>query len=1200
MNKSTFWKLGITTAIFCGFTACSDTISSDGDTLNPISEDEDLSSSSIGKKGTSSANDEVSSSSSSKAKIGCDTVSTTLAFPTDLSVVKNGDNKWILFWNYIETEGRPEEAFIIETLNMSDKTPKWKTLDSTSADVTMFNLVGETKAGKYYRIMAKDQCGTSKPTDMIQVSTAGTGSTSASAELAVPTDLKLDTLGNNQWQLSWSYENNSNRPENGFQLQVLNLNDESPKWKDETSTNKGVHVIKIDGTKKGGLIYHVAAKDSNGVSEYSAEIRIPNATDDNTSNSNSTLELAVPTDLKVDSTNLNQWKLSWSYTNNKANPENGFVLQALNLEADGVKWTDAVSVNQGVHYILMDSKKYGGQYIRIAAKNADGKQRSAYSEEIMIPKPISEEATAVVKNDTLAVPTALKLDTLGENIWQISWSYTNNKANPEKGFKIQYLHPDTLLWKDYKEVAEGVHLIKVDAKQKGGCFFRIAALDAKKNTSVYSAEIQVPKYTENASVSAKDNNPLNVPEGLTLDSIGENKWKLSWKYTNSADRPENGFVIDTLNLTISNAQWSAMTTTSKGVRVFVFDNSKGKYSKLYVHVAAMDKNGLSEYSEEIQIPDYVDYSKPAATIELAVPTALKLDSIGENKWKLSWNYTNSARPENGFIVETYDLDGGSGTDWEEVKILSKGVHYYTFSVGLTDHMKLIHVLAKDADGKSEYSEGIQIPAYKDYSVPPPTIELAVPTNLQLDSIAEGKYQLTWDYSDNKDRPENGFVLQSMKPGDNNWTDNAATTKQGVHVIVIDALANNKANSGKFYRVAAIDKEGKLSDYSKEIQVPIVTDDGTSYSSTDKTPLAVPTNLAVEDLGSNKYKITWGYTNNENRPETKGFVLQKLDASATSPQWKDAGTTNKGVHFIVVTVSADDPEMTYRVAAKDSRGLSEYSATIVVPKYSPNAVADGCSGEFVVPSGLTPERIAPNVWRLVWNYNQNSKCKEEKFVIQKVDVKEKLNGEWEIIGTVPRNVHYMNLEGEDNLNFVYRVAAVRGDDTTKYSNEEILTRSTKYSDEYPFSTPKVKAKVFYTATITGTVVTVNTVEFMLIVEGNYPNHAMLYSDYTKQFDYQFRWNGESEADWKTVVVKNDGEYQTTLSKEYNGADKIKEFCRSYASVRTIWTQNDTDASKDYTEWSDPIGPLYGSVSTTFTYTGVDGDGNEVTKSIDVCK
>ena len=1186
MNTSTFWKLGITTAIFCGLTACSDTISSDDDSINTISKDGGSSSSSTGKKGTSSANDEVSSS--SKSKIGCDTLSTTLAYPTDLSVVKNGDNKWILFWNYNETEGRPENAFIIETLNMSDTSPKWKILDSTSADVTMFNLVGESKAGKYYRIMAKDQCGISKPTDMIQVSTAGTGSTSASAELAVPTDLKLDTLGNNQWQLSWSYKNNSNRPENGFQLQVLNLNDESPKWKDETSTNKGVHVIKIDGTKKGGLIYHVAAKDSNGVSEYSAEIRIPSATDDNSSNSNTTLELAVPVELKIDSTNLNQWKLSWNYTNNKANPENGFILQALNLEAtDGAKWNDAVSVNQGVHYILMDSKKYGGQYIRIAAKNADGKQRSAYSEEIMIPKPISEESAAIAGNDTLAVPTALKLDTLGENIWQISWNYTNNKANPEKGFKIQYLHPDTLLWKDYKDVAEGVHLIKVDAKQNGGCFFRIAALDAKKNTSAYSAEIQVPKYTENASVSAKDNNPLNVPQGLTLDSIGENKWKLSWKYTNSADRPEDGFIIDTLNLTISNAQWSAMNTTNKGVRVFVFDNSQGKYSKLYVHVAARDKNGFSEYSEEIQIPDYIDYSKPAATIELAIPTALKIDSIGENKWKLSWNYTNSARPENGFIVETYDLDGGEGTVWEEVKNLSKGVHYYTFTVNSTDHMKLIHVLAKDANGKSEYSEGIQIPAYKDYNVPPPTIELAIPANLQLDSINPGKYQLTWDYTDNKDRPENGFVLQSLDPKtQTQWTDNAGSTKKGVHVIVIDA----NQNGGKFYRVAAVDNAGELSGYSKEIQIPFVTAEGTSYTSTDKTPLAIPTDLSVENLGSNKYKIAWNYTNNEKRPEN-GFTLQKLDANATSPEWKEAGSTNKGVRFIVVTVASNDPELTYRVAAKDSRGLSEYSATIVVPKYSPNAVADGCSGEFVVPSGLTPERIAPNVWRLVWNYNQNSKCKEEKFVIQKVELDENHNKEWKLFAEVPRNVHYLNLEGVDNLNFVYRVAAVRGDDTTNYSNEEILTRSTSYSKEFPFSTPQVKIKLFYYYSDD---LDQEKVEFMMIVNGNYPNHAMLYSEYTKQLDYQFRWNGESEAEWHSVTVEKDGTYETTYTKTFDGHSLLNgDFCKSYASVRTIWTQNDKAETKDYTEWSTPIGPLYDGISTTFN---IDHDGDPDTPKI----
>ena len=1079
MKKNSFWTLGAAAAFLCGLTACSDTISSDEEIYENGSVKS--SSSTKDKDGNSSAKEEKSSS--SKQKTSCDTVSTTLAAPTDLNVVKNGDNRWIVLWNYVQADNRPEEGFVIEVLNMSDSSPKWKTLDSTSADVTMYNLVGESKAGKYYRILAKDQCGTSKPTDMIQVSTAGSGSTSASAELAIPTNLKLDTLGNNQWQLSWSYQNNSNRPENGFQLQVLDLNADSPTWKNDATTNKGVYIIKIDGTKKGGLIYHVAAKDSNGVSEYSTEIRIPSATDNETS-TNSDNEIAIPTSLKLDSTNVNTWKLSWQYTNNKANPENGFVLQALNLEAtDGVKWKDISTVNQGVHYILLKSTTYGGQYIRVAAKNSEGKT-STYSEEILIPKAISENASTIAANDTLAVPTALRIDSVGENLWKISWSYTNNKQNPEKGFNIQRLQPDTLKWVNLQDVAEGVHLIKVDASKLGGNFIRVAALDAKKNTS--------------------------------------------------------------------------------------------------------------NYSTEIQIPNYVDYSKPAEKQELAVPSALKIDSIGENKWKLTWIYTNNTnRPENGFIVETYNLDNPG--DWTKVKELSKGVHSYTFEVKSTDPMKLIHVLAKDAEGNSEYSEGIQIPAYKDYNVPPPTVELSVPTNLKLDSINPGKFQLTWDYTDNKDRPENGFVLQSMKPGDQTWTDNAATTKQGVHVIVIDALADNKANSGKFYRVAAVDKDGKLSDYSKEIQVPIVTDDGTSYSSTDKTPLAVPTNLAIEDLGSNKYKITWSYTNNENRPETQGFVLQKLDASAASPEWANAGTTNKGVHFIVITVNTNDPEMTYRVAAKDSRGISEYSATIVVPKYSPHAVADGCSGEFVVPSDLTPERIAPNVWRLVWNYNQNTKCKEEKFVIQKVDVKEKQNNEWVIIGTVPRNVHYLNLEGVDNLNFVYRVAAVRGDDTTNYSNEEILTRSTSYSKEFPFSTPQVKIKLFYYYSDDPSL---EKVEFMMIVNGNYPNHAMLYSEYTKQLDYQFRWNGEDENDWKTVKIEKDGTYETTYTKTFKGSSLRSEFCKSYASVRTIWTQNDAAETKDYTEWSTPVGPLYDGISTTFSV-DTDGDPDTPKKSINLC-
>lgn len=217
MKKITLWTLGISAAFFCGITACSDTSSSLEDTI--ISDDDSLSSSSGGKDGKSSSGTKTTSS-SSRDSVACKAVTDELTSPTDLNVVKNGDNRWILLWNYEQNDSRPESGFVIEVLNMSDETPKWKTLDSTSADVTMFNLVGESKASKYYRILAIDDCGSSKPTDMIQVSTAGSGSTTASAELAIPTDLKLDTLGNNQWQLSWSYTNNSNRPEKRIPVAV--------------------------------------------------------------------------------------------------------------------------------------------------------------------------------------------------------------------------------------------------------------------------------------------------------------------------------------------------------------------------------------------------------------------------------------------------------------------------------------------------------------------------------------------------------------------------------------------------------------------------------------------------------------------------------------------------------------------------------------------------------------------------------------------------------------------------------------------------------------------------------------------------------------------------------------------------------------------------------------------------------------------
>lgn len=370
MKNIRIWKYTAVAALVFGLGACTNSASPDDD-------EDDVVYSSAKEKS------EKSSSSSAKTTSTCKNVTESLAAPTNLEVVKNGDNKWVLIWSYSANDDRPEKGFVIEYLNMADSLPNWKTEGYTNEAVVMYNLSGESKAGKYYRVSAKDDCGVSKATSMVEVTKTG-ANTTTSAELAAPTNLKLESLGDNMWQLSWSYTNNENRPEQGFNLQSLNLDDASPKWTDAGTTNKGVHVVKIDGNKKGGLLYHVAAKDNNGVSEYSEEITIPSATDNTSSSADKSMDLAVPTDLAFEAVGASTYKLAWNYTDNTNRPENGFKLQILDLNEKAPKWAVLDSTNKSVNMILIDVSKNGGKYVRVAAK--DSKGLSAFSEVVQVPK----------------------------------------------------------------------------------------------------------------------------------------------------------------------------------------------------------------------------------------------------------------------------------------------------------------------------------------------------------------------------------------------------------------------------------------------------------------------------------------------------------------------------------------------------------------------------------------------------------------------------------------------------------------------------------------------------------------------------------------------------------------------------------------------------------------------------------------------
>ena len=578
MNKPLFWKLGLSAILALGLSACSSSSSSSAE------DDDDIGYSSTGKNSDKS--------SSSKTSASCKSVTANLAVPTNLEVVKNGDNKWVLIWDYSANDERPETGFVIESLDMSDSLPNWKKVGTTNEAVVMYNLSGESKAGKYYRVSAMDDCGVSKATDMVEVTKTGANSTT-SADLAVPTNLKLENVGDNMWQLSWSYTNNENRPEQGFKLQSLNLDEKSPKWADDGSTNKGVHVVKIDGNKKGGLLFHVAAKDDKGVSEYSEEITIPRVVDSTSTSTNNSMDLAVPTDLKLDSIGVNKYKLSWSYTDNTNRPENGFKLQSLNLNDKTPKWAVMDSTNKGVNMIVVDATKNGGKYIRVAAK--DSKGTSAYSSEILVPVP---DTTKVAGQEIdLAVPVNLTLNSLGNNEYLLSWSYTDADKRPAKEFVMQKLYlANGKSWENVKAtINKDVLFYKLDADTVD-YFIRIAAKD-DKGLSAYSNVVQVPKKGAGDDIK-------NPPTNLAISRIAPSVWELSWNYESNVENANRKFIIQSSKL--KDFKWVDIGQKLDGNVRKYYIQGRDKI-ETYYRMAVINDGDTSAFTEAIQLTPNIPY-----------------------------------------------------------------------------------------------------------------------------------------------------------------------------------------------------------------------------------------------------------------------------------------------------------------------------------------------------------------------------------------------------------------------------------------------------------------------------------------------------------------------------------------------------------------------------------------------------------------
>ena len=148
MKKSVFWKLGCATVVAFGLSACSNASVAENDV-----EDSGL--------------DGAAAKPASDQPVACD--ENILAEPTNLQIDENGENKWVLNWDYTANDNRPGSMFLIEVLDMTASEPQWETLDSCDMDVTTYNLVGASHVGEYYRVLVRDDCGVSKSSNRIRV-----------------------------------------------------------------------------------------------------------------------------------------------------------------------------------------------------------------------------------------------------------------------------------------------------------------------------------------------------------------------------------------------------------------------------------------------------------------------------------------------------------------------------------------------------------------------------------------------------------------------------------------------------------------------------------------------------------------------------------------------------------------------------------------------------------------------------------------------------------------------------------------------------------------------------------------------------------------------------------------------------------------------------------------------------------------------
>lgn len=532
LKRFSFMLMGsavLSTALLLG--ACGDSSSSSGTNDDELGEIEVKvkSSSSSKKKNSSSSSD----TSVKEAEDPSDLKeSSSLAAPSGFAVSRLAPSVWELSFSYDDQS--EAESFVVQRFAPGNKS--WEEFDEIGADMTHFLVDGASNGGYYYRLAAKNEKTRSAYTKEIFVSEEIDYAEGIS--LAAPT-AKPNVSEENILELVLT----GNYPSKKITKSVYNKDSKGKnvggvfyEARFVTGTEKSVDTVKVSAdqssiAKEFNSVeeqcnayaqIRVVWTDKNGVSDYGewsdpmgtkagtntnlidADKRCDSkaSSEEGGEGSGSTektkVAFAVPTNLAVNNQDAGTWMLEWAYKPVEARPEEGFIVQKLNL--DESKWEVFDTTGTGVYRAMITGLTDPYNYFRVAAFDDDGV--SEFSTDVLIAL-TEEDAEAVV----IAPPAGLTFVRIAPSVWELSWQYDITSDNPERSFIIQSSKLKDFEWTDVVTDLKGdVRYYYIQGRDKIETYYRMAVIN-KGDTSAFTEAIQLTP-----EIPYRDYMALNVPE----------------------------------------------------------------------------------------------------------------------------------------------------------------------------------------------------------------------------------------------------------------------------------------------------------------------------------------------------------------------------------------------------------------------------------------------------------------------------------------------------------------------------------------------------------------------------------------------------------------------------------------------------------------------------------------------------------------